>query len=295
MNILVTGASGFIGQNLVVKLLSLKHNVITLDLKQNITNTKHYQIDITNFNELMSIQDDIDIIYHLAAQSYGKGSIIDPDLDLNCNIKGTLNICRFAELKSIKKIIYTSSMAVYGNKEISIENDLPAPLSNYGVSKLAGEYYIKKCLIPYSIFRLYNTYGPGQDLTNESKGIVSAFVTQIIKGTNTIEVTGSLERYRDIIFIDDVIDALLLGLNNNTNNETFNISTNQKTTIAELINTIIDISNKKNIEVLNIGGFAGDQFGNVGNNTKLKSLGWIPKVSLYEGIQKFYNYCLGKL
>ena len=125
MNILVTGASGFIGQNLVIKLLSLKHNVITLDLKQNITNTKHYQIDITNFNELMSIQDDIDIIYHLAAQSYGKGSIIDPDLDLNWNIKGTLNICRFAELKSVKKIIYTSSMAIYGNKEISTESDSP--------------------------------------------------------------------------------------------------------------------------------------------------------------------------
>jgi len=295
MNILVTGSSGFIGQNLVKKLLTLNHNVITIDLKGKIDNTKHYQIDITDLDKLNSITDDIDIIYHLAAQSYGKGSIIDPNKDLNWNIQGTLNICRFAENKSVKKIIYSSSMAVYGNHEISYESDYPEPLSNYGVSKLAGEFYIKKLNIPYTIYRLYNTYGPGQDLSNESKGVVSAFVTQVINGNNPIEVTGSLDRFRDIIFIDDVISALIIGLTTDTDNQIFNVSTNQKTSIKQLIDIIIEISNKTNINIINIGNLEGDQHGNTGDNTKLKNLGWSPITSLNEGIRKFYNYCLDKL
>jgi len=295
MNILVTGASGFIGQNLVKKLLKLNHNVITIDFKDKIDNTIHYQIDITDLDKLNSITDDIDIIYHLAAQSYGKGSIIDPNRDLNWNIQGTLNICRFAENKSVKKIIYSSSMAVYGNHEISYESDYPEPLSNYGVSKLAGEFYIKKLNIPYTIYRLYNTYGPGQDLSNESKGVVSAFVTQVINGNNPIKVTGSLDRFRDIIFIDDVISALITGLTADTNNQIFNVSTNQKTSIKQLIDIIIKISNKTNINIINIGELQGDQYGNTGDNTKLKNLGWAPTTSLNEGIRKFYNYCLDKL
>ena len=186
-------------------------------------------------------------------------------------------------------------MAVYGNHEISYESDYPEPLSNYGVSKLAGEFYIKKLNIPYTIYRLYNTYGPGQDLSNESKGVVSAFVTQVINGNNPIKVTGSLDRFRDIIFIDDVISALITGLTADTNNQIFNVSTNQKTSIKQLIDIIIKISNKTNINIINIGELQGDQYGNTGDNTKLKNLGWAPTTSLNEGIRKFYNYCLDKL
>lgn len=295
MNILVTGASGFIGKNLVRELLKLNHKVITLDLKPRTGSGIHYQIDITNFSDLLSIKEDIDIIYHLAAQSYGKGSLLDPEKDLDWNIKGTLSICRFAEARSIKKIIYTSSMAVYGDKEVSYETDYPNPLSNYGVSKLAGEFYVKKSNTPYSIFRLYNTYGPGQDLSNESKGVVSAFVTQVIRGENPIKVTGSLDRFRDVIYIDDVVNALILGLHCSTDNEIFNLSTNQKTTIKQLVDTIILASNKSDIRVVDVGGLQGDQFGNTGDNTKLVSKGWYAKVSLDEGIQKFYKYCLDRL
>ena len=241
MNILITGASGFIGQNLVDFFIKEGvHNIITLDLKPKTHNTSHYCLDISNFNNLSNITEDIDIIYHLAAQSYGKGSLLEPEKDIDWNAKGTLNICRLAKLKNVKKIIYSSSMAIYGNKEVSKEKDNPEPLSNYGVSKLTGEFYIKKSDIDYTIFRLYNTYGRGQDLSNYSKGVVLAFTSQIVLGETNIKVTGDPNRFRDIIYIDDVINALVLGIEHiETNNEIYNLSTNIKTTIKELINTII--------------------------------------------------------
>lgn len=291
MNILITGASGFIGQNLVDYFVKEGiHNIITLDLKPATHNTNHYCLDISNFNNLSNIKEDIDIIYHLAAQSYGRGSILEPEKDVDWNAKGTLNICRLAKLKNVKKIIYSSSMAVYGNKEISKEIDYPEPLSNYGVSKLTGEFYIKKSNIDYTIFRLYNTYGRGQDLSNTSKGVVLAFTSQIVRGKTDIKVTGDLSRFRDIIYIDDVVNALKLGLNKNTNNEIYNLSTNIKTTIRELINAIIQSSDNKEIKTTNIGSLLGDQFGNTGNNSKLLNLGWKPQTTLKEGIKIFYNY-----
>ena len=292
MNILITGASGFIGQNLVDFFVKEGvHNIITLDLKPKTHNTSHYCLDISNFNNLSNITEDIDIIYHLAAQSYGKGSLLEPEKDIDWNAKGTLNICRLAKLKNVKKIIYSSSMAIYGNKEVSKEKDNPEPLSNYGVSKLTGEFYIKKSDIDYTIFRLYNTYGRGQDLSNYSKGVVLAFTSQIVLGETNIKVTGDPNRFRDIIYIDDVINALVLGIKHTeTNNKIYNLSTNIKTTIKELINTIIQASNKQGIKIINTGSLPGDQFGNTGDNTKLLSLGWKPKTDLETGIKIFYNY-----
>lgn len=291
MNILITGGLGFIGKNLVEFLSkNTQYNIITLDIKESNYSHTHYKMDIRNYCDLTTIKEDIDIIYHLAAQSYGKGSLIDPMYDLETNIKGTYNIIELAKLKKVKKIIYSSSMAVYGNRNISYETDNPNPLSDYGVSKLAGEYYIKKSKIPYTIFRLYNTYGKHQDLKKTDKGIVFAFASQLFSKDNKIKVTGSLERYRDIINIQDVVEGLYLGLNDKTINEVYNLCTNKKTTVYQLINLLIAVHNKKNIKIENIGGIEGDQFGNVGCHNKLLKLGWYPKIKLDQGIKDFYLY-----
>ena len=102
MNILITGASGFIGQNLVNYFIKEGiHNIITLDLKPLKHNTNHYCLDISNYDNLLNIKEDIDVIYHLAAQSYGKGSLLEHEKDIDWNAKGTLNICRLAKLKNV--------------------------------------------------------------------------------------------------------------------------------------------------------------------------------------------------
>ena len=289
-NILVTGGEGFIGKHLVKRLKSLGHNVMTVDLSVDADYT--FDIcDATNFHVLDNI--DIDIVYHLAAQSYGRGSLDDPHKDLDWNALGTLNVCLYAWKNNINKIVYTSTMAVYGNGDLSKETDNLNPLSNYACSKLCGEFYIKRFAeygIDYTIFRVFNTYGPGQDLSNKNKGIVNAFISQVMNDT-TINVTGSLDRYRDLTYVDDMVNALILGLDNKTRNETINACSSVKTHIGDLINTIILLSGKdiSLFKINNIGGHSGDQHGSTGDNSKLKSLGWKLETPLTDGLKKVWS------
>lgn len=286
LNIIVTGGSGFIGKHLVSRLRSMNHNVINLDsIDGN---------DVIDYGVLDRIEEDIDVIYHLAAQPYGRGGELDPHLDLKLNTQAILNVNLFAESRNVSKVIYTSTMAVYGDNADSKETDDVNPLSNYAVSKLFGEYSLKKFArntsMDYTIFRVWNTYGPGQDLKNEYKGLVQAMCRQCVNGTD-INVTGSLERYRDLVYVDDSINALLLGLEDSTNNETYNLSTGVKITVKQLIDTIIEVLNTgKEYNVKNVGEHKGDQFGCVGNSDKLQKLGWSPKTKLSDGLKNFINY-----
>ena len=289
MNILVTGGLGLIGSNLVKELKQLNHNAITVDLKPE----ADYVLDISK-DDLTQIKENIDVIYHLAAQPFGRGSEEDPFKDLDFNTRGTMNVCYLAKNKNVSHIIYTSTMAVYGNNEYAWEDSDLDPLSNYAVSKLYGEFCIKKFAkevgFKFTIFRVWNTYGPGQDISNPFKGVVSAFCTQAIKG-NKINVTGSLDRFRDIIYVDDVVSALLLSLKF-TDSDTFNLSTSIKTSIKELIEKIIKVlgKNKEDFIIENIGEHVGDQQGCVGNNKKLIKQGWEIKHNLEIGLQKFIEY-----
>lgn len=304
MRILVTGGEGFIGKNLISELVSQGLFVISLDIKEKSLDNKahkHYTLNISDYASLKAITESIDVIYHLAAQSYGKGSLINPELDLLSNSLGTLNITKLAKEKQIQKIVYTSSMAIYGNPNnldgISFEEDKPQPLSNYGITKLSGEYYIINSGIPYTIYRLYNTYGKGQDITNTSKGIVLAFMIQIVdilkyNKEKTIKITGPVDRFRDIVYIDDVVRGLCLSLTT-INNDIVNLSTGIKTTVGTLINTIIKAvgANPAEFNIIDIGSLPGDQFGNIGNCNKLKKYGWSPNISLEDGLIRFYKYC----
>ena len=290
MRILVTGGCGFIGNNLINKLKNQNHYVKTIDLKPE----ADYSFDISNFKNFSQINESFDIIYHLGAQSYGHKSLVEPELDIDWNAKGTLNVCTYAKLNNIKKIIYASTMAVYGEGDWLSEDNELNPLSNYGLSKLYGELCIKQFSqynIDYTIFRIFNTYGPGQNLNNKMQGVVAVFLSQILKGQQ-INVTGSLDRYRDLTYIDDNTDALLLGLLDKTSRETYNICSQSKTTIKSIIENLIKISNKPSnyYNITNIGKHDGDQFGNTGTNLKLKQLGWESKVNLKKGLKIFYNY-----
>ena len=166
------------------------------------------------------------------------------------------------------------------------------------MSKLSAEKYIKLFSnrgIEYTIFRLFNVYGPGQDLENMKQGMLSIFVTQAIKNKK-IDVTGSLERYRDFIYIDDIVNALTLAIEDKdrTLNEIFNVGCGIKTTVKDLIGSIstsLDIE----LPVNNIGGILGDQFGTYSNCNKLLSLGWEPKTSLKDGLPHTIQDAKGKL
>lgn len=299
-NILITGGAGFIGTALANKLKSLNYDVIIIDLEQKFTSlhddiTK-FSLDIRNYENFKKIEHlEFDYIFHLAAQTASAISQEEPELDVDTNVKGTLNICNYARKCKAKKIIFTSSMATYGNKEGKIkESDIQTPLSNYGVSKVAGEYYINMLQqfgIENTIFRLFNVYGPGQDMSNLRQGMASIFMAQSII-SDEIKVTGSFDRYRDFVYIDDVVDALIFGLDNITDGQVYNVGSEEATTVKELIDLIIEVNDKRKsqFKITNIGSHEGDQFGSKADAIKLKSLGWKPKTNLKYGLEKMHIY-----
>ena len=183
-------------------------------------------------------------------------------------------------------------MAVYGNGDMLTEESPIDTLSHYAVSKLCGELYLKQYKqygIDYTIYRLFNVYGYGQDMKNPNQGMASIYLAQAIKNGH-VDVKGSFERYRDFVYIDDVVSALELGLDDKTNSEIYNVCTQKKTTVQNLLDVISDTitHGREPITYTNIGGYDGDQHGTTVDNSKLKSLGWDVTVDLNTGINNFY-------
>jgi len=298
MNILVTGGAGFIGNALANKLVDIGNKVTIVDLESKIkkANCSKFNIiqgDLSDYSTLENINTTFDYIFHIAAQSSGFVGLNNPGLDIDCNVKGTVNVFRYAKKTGVKKVIYTSSMSVYGNGVNFTEQSPIDPTSHYGISKYTGELYCKqyaKLGVDFTIFRLFNVYGFGQDMENLNQGMVSIYIAQSLIGKDIV-VKGSLDRYRDFIYIDDVVSALLLGLDTSTSKGIYNVCSGNKTTVKELLDMII-VAHKKKSSYFNINvidQYEGDQNGASGNNSKLRELGWSPTVNLQEGIQKFVD------
>ena len=180
-------------------------------------------------------------------------------------------------------------MAVYGNQAHAEEDNKIDPISFYGVSKYTGELYTKLALkhsnIPYTIFRLFATYGSGQDLNNKHQGVLSIYLDQALN-SNRVKITGSKHRVRELVHVNDVVDALVMSLNKNTDNQVFNVSNSEYLT-PEIIIDKIGEAMKKYIGITEIDGYVGDQTYITSNMSKLSGLGWFPKYNLIEGIKEF--------
>ena len=300
MNILVTGGEGFIGKKLINRLIKEGHNVVSLDKKP----TANIVKDLSDFIDIESYYPHlitylnsynftkIDYIFHLAAQSGGYYSLENPYIDGKWNCLGTLNIVKLAQKLKVKKLVYVSSMAVYGNQKlVSEDKTTPHPISFYGVSKFTGESYTKLIYkhdnIPYTIFRLFATYGSGQDLDNKHQGILSIYLDQALR-KNTIKITGKKDRVRELIHVDDVVNALMLSFNSKTDNEVFNVSNPQHLTPKIIISKISKVLNKS-LEIKEIDGYKGDQTYITSKINKLQNIGWTPKINIEEGIKEFVN------
>lgn len=296
MKILVTGGAGFIGHKISQNLIQQNHCVSIVDFEHkikslNTANVEAFSIDISKPELLKQLPTDYDLIIHCAAQTGGYYSLLHPQIDCSWNALGTLNIVQYAKLcKSLRKIIYTSSMAVYGEGKNKTENCELLPISNYGVSKLAGENYIKLALhhndTPFTILRLWNTYGAGQDLNNRFQGMLSIYLAQALE-SNTIKITGSKNRIRDFIHVNDVVSAINLCIDSTaTNNEIYNVCYGKEYTSEDVIGEISKQLNK-NLSIQEIDGYTGDQQFSTGSNLKLKKLNWAPQTDLASGIKEF--------
>ncbi len=300
--VLVTGAAGFIGSCVAKKLISLGHNVITIDnLSTGDKNNLHPDIiffegDVfdTNILDLVFSYNIISIL-HIAGQSSGEISYDNPVYDLKSNTESTLMLLKYAKQNNCKKFIFASTMSVYGDQPIEYvsEKSIPNPISFYSVGKLASEYYMKiysKFGINCVALRLFNVFGPGQNLKNLKQGMVSIFLAQAFSN-NSIIVKGSGDRFRDMVYIDDVVEAFIKSMYyQNEGFHVYNVSTGVKTTVNEVISTIVDLF-PEIIKVRFEGETPGDIFGIYGNNELIKSeMKWSPNTSFTKGIRNMYNW-----
>lgn len=301
-NYLVTGAAGFIGAAVAEKLILAGNEVTTIDnlstgyiehIPNGVTFIEGNTFDKTSIDKLKYQK--FDAIIHIAGQSSGEISFENPVYDLQTNCQSTLMLLEYAKESGCDKFIYASTMSVYGDHvpyECTEDTEL-IPNSFYAVGKLASEHYMRIYSNQYGLactaLRLFNTYGEGQNLNNLKQGMVSIYLAMALK-EGKIVVKGSKDRFRDFIFIDDVVDAFLKALDRKCGYDVFNVCTGKPTTVEDVINSLLLQLDTK-VDVQYIEGTPGDQFGIYGNFEKIsEALDWKARTSFDEGIKSMVKW-----
>mgnify|MGYP000438582741 FL=1 len=304
--ILVTGVAGFIGSKVAERLIKDGYNVVGID---NLSTGKLSVVPAEVFfiesdacaNDLQEKLEPFhfDAILHIAGQSSAEVSYSDPVYDLKSNVESTLFLLNYAVIKNIKNFVYASSATVYGAQANPIflsEEVTPDPISFYAVGKLASERYLKLFTNEYGIstvaLRLFNVYGPGQNLDNSNQGMASIFLAQAIRDKKFL-VKGSANRFRDFVYIDDVVDVFIKSmLIKETTSHIYNVSTGIKTTVGELLE-YIRINLPFDIEIEFKGSTRGDITGQSGSFDKLKKdLQMFNMVTFGVGIKRMVDWAL---
>jgi len=297
--VLITGVAGFIGSKIAYRFIEEGYQVVGVDdlsggKIDNIPREVDFiQGDLAAKKTFDNIPGDCSRVLHLAGQSSGEISFDDPVLDLQKNAISTLNLIDYGIKNSINSILYASSMSVYGSvddKPVK-EIDNTQPLSCYGVGKLAGEGYLKiyQKQLPFVSLRMFNVYGPGQDMDNLRQGMVSIYLAQALKN-HKIDVKGSANRFRDFIFIDDVVEAWFrLSNEPKAYGQTLNLATGRRTTVYDLLEKICQ--SVPGCEYFIKGSTPGDQNGIYANISELnKYIDTGKFLSLDNGLEKFVKW-----
>ncbi len=302
MKVMVTGGCGFIGSHIVDLLCEAGHTVAVADNLStgNLSNlnplAKLYEVDIRSDAFRDAVRDfSPEVIYHEAAQIDIQKSIRESSFDAEINVVGTVKVLEAVRDFGVKKIIYASSAAVYGNPEyLPVDENHPkAPMSFYGISKFTPEYYIRTFSEMYgfkfTILRYANVFGVRQDPKGEG-GVVSIFTDKLLRGESPV-IFGDGEQTRDFVYVGDIAGANFAALKAG-DGEVINVSTCKKTTVNELVEIMSGGSCKPEYR----DARPGDILHSYLDNTKLKtSLGYDIKYSLEEGIRLTMDYYRKKL
>ena len=301
---LVTGAAGFIGSVLAKKLVEMGHEVYTIDnlstgFRENIPELVEFIEgncqDKNIIEELNNVH--FDAIFHLAGQRSGEISFDDPVYDLQTNTQSSLLLLDYALRRECKKVIYASTMSVYGEQpdEPIRETNRLIPKSFYAVGKIASEHYLRiysEYGLHTTALRLFNVYGPGQNMKNLRQGMVSIFLAQAIDNRH-IHVKGSSERYRDFVHIDDVVQAFLMANEDRrAGYNCYNVGTGVRHTVGNLIEKIL-AHLPFDVTVEYSGSTPGDQFGIYADIQKIRNeIGWSCHISFDEGLKRMTEWAI---
>lgn len=307
MHILITGGAGFIGSHIIDYLLTnTQHKIrvvdnlfsgslknIEINLKKYPNRLKFVYGDISNLETCRKVIKGIDLICHQAAVGSVPRSIEDPLTSHNSNVNGILNILIASKENKVKRIVYASSSAVYGDEDTlpKIENKTGNPMSPYAITKVVQELYCNLFTQHYGVecigLRYFNVFGPKQDPEGAYAAVIPKFIKLIKEGISpTINGDGSYSR--DFTYIDNVVDANIKALfttNKKCNGEVFNIGAGGRTTILELFNILKNELNFKNNPILNPIRKGDIPHSNADIKKALNLLKWSPKINTEEGLK----------
>jgi UDP-glucose 4-epimerase len=302
--VLVTGGFGFVGARLVRDLRAQGLEVAVMEhpaatMPADLADVQVLRADITEETSLAAARlTGVDAVLHLAAQSSGPRSFSVPVLDVKLNVLGTLNVVNWCLANNVDRLLFASSFVIYGDhadREALDETTPCRPKSVYAGSKLAAEHLLMNYAQPKGIrwnaLRMFNVYGPGQDITKPDQGVVGIFMN-MLRQKDSVQVKGRLDRFRDIICIDDVMQGWIKCLHGSAYNQSFNLGTGQKTSFEGLIRAIAGVLGKADrLHIEELPGTPGDMQGCIADLTRIrKELGYAPAVPLAQGLQRMWDW-----
>lgn len=305
----VTGGAGFIGSHIAERLLKDGHKVRIVDnfitgKRENLAllqgDVEFYEVSITDAAALRPIFEDVDTVFHHAALASVPLSIEKPLLTHEHNATGTLNVLVAAKDAGVRRVVYAASSSAYGNdaSEQQAETTPPKPISPYGVSKLAGEYYCQSFAHVYDLetvcLRYFNVFGTRQDPTSQYAAVIPLFVTSMIDGKAPV-IYGDGLQSRDFCFVENIVHGNLLAAQaEQANGEVINIATGMRVNLLELVERI-NVHLGTDIQPIHTEGRAGDVKHSRADITKAgKLLGYAPVVEFDSGLRQTVEWYQGR-
>lgn len=302
----VTGGAGFIGSNLVDKLLENGHEVLVVDdlslgKKENLQ--EHQNLVFVQKSICENIVEDVkgcEVMFHVAALPRVQYSIEHP-LETNAiNVDGTINVLDACVKTGIKRFVFSSSSSIYGDQEVSpqVETMWPNPMSPYALHKLTGEYYCKLFRLIHGLetvcFRYFNVYGPRQDPAGNYACLIPKFMKMIAEG-KTPKINGDGKQTRDFVFVGDIVSANMAAAttdNASAFGDVFNVGSGKSFSVNEVASVINKVLGK-NVEPVH-GPAVIEPHDTLADIRKVKmALGWGPTISFEQGLEKTRKFFVG--
>lgn len=298
MKTLITGVAGFLGSALAQRLLDDGHEVLGLDdlstgKEEAIPSEVQFELgDMLDRPKLWTLLQGVECVYHLAARVAVQESILYPREYNSTNVGGTVSVMEAMRDVGVKRVVFTSSGAVYGAQKAQPlhEEMVPAPDSPYAVSKISAEYYVKTIGRLWGIetvtLRIFNAYGPGQHMPADHPPVIPYFLKQAVKGGSLVIHNGGTQT-RDFVYVDDVVDALTRASKaSGVDGATINVGSGKEVSVLDLVSAVTELTGSKTEAIYNNKARGGVSRMRADLTRAAQLLGYKPKYFLSEGLKK---------
>ncbi len=313
--ILVTGGAGFIGSHIVARLIERDFRVVVIDNEATgkranvLPDAEFVAGDVRNSDDLAPIfADGVDAVLHIAGQASIRLSFQDPSADLNVNTLGTINILQQCIAHRVPRLIFASSMTIYGNTSIvpTPEITAPDPVSYYAITKYAAERYVhttaqrRDLNFDFNVtsLRMFNVYGAGQSLTNAYQGVFAIFIGNVLRG-EPIKIHADGEQSRDFVHVDDVVRAWVDAIDNPASyGQVINIGTGKPTSVNTLVDVVLHAfgHTRATYPVEYHPAQPGDMRRSAAEISRAQVLlGWSPQVDVEDGMSATIDWARGQM